>query len=417
MIATRVLLTKRDYFGRAAPRRSGARIVLGMKRRLRPATAVVEAGRPVRTPGAPVNPPIVLSSTYVGTETPAQGELVYARIGTETWEPFEEALGHLENAGRPALLFASGMAAISAALDLAPVGSAVVAPQHAYHESLVALKYLASRSAVRPRLVDIADTDAVIAAIHDGATPADEGVAALVWLETPTNPMLEIADISAIVEAAHAVGAIVVVDNTFATPLIQRPLELGADVAVHSVTKYLAGHSDVILGAVASRDDDLLAQVRQRRITAGGVAGPFEAWLALRGLRTLAIRLERSQSNALELARRLQHHPAVLAVAYPGLEDHPQHKLALAQMDGFGSILTLRVHGGAAAAAALTQAVHLWLPATSLGGVESMLERRRRWPNEAPTVPEDLLRVSVGIEDVEDLWDDLDQALTASQNL
>ncbi|GMA30834.1 hypothetical protein GCM10025875_08260 [Litorihabitans aurantiacus] len=210
-------------------------------------------------------------------------------------------------------------------------------------------------------------------------------------------------------------GAIVVVDNTFATPLLQRPLELGADVVVHSVTKYLAGHSDVVLGAVLARDETLLARVRQRRTTAGGVAGPFEAWLAMRGLRTLALRVERAQDNAAELARRLREHPAVHAVAYPGLPDHPQHELATRQMDGYGSILTLRVRGGAAAAARLTGAVRRWLPATSLGGVESMIERRRRWPNEAPTVPEDLLRVSVGIEDVDDLWDDLAQALTASQ--
>jgi cystathionine gamma-synthase len=396
-----------------------------MKRRLSPATVVVEAGRPVRTPGAPVNSPIVMSSTYVGHEQPGPGELVYARIGTESWEPLEEALGQLENAGRPGLLFASGMAAISAALDLTPVSGAVVAPRHAYHESLVALRHQAERSGVRPRLVDIADTAAVLAAIRgesseaatdaDATDSVDAGPASLVWLETPTNPMLEIADIAAISQAAHEVGAIVVVDNTFATPLLQRPLELGADVVVHSVTKYLAGHSDVILGAVVARDEQLLARVKQRRTTAGGVAGPFEAWLALRGLRTLALRVERAQANAHELARRLQEHPAVHAVAYPGLPDHPQHELATRQMDGYGSILTLRVRGGAAAAARLTGNVHLWLPATSLGGVESMVERRRRWPNEAPTVPEDLLRVSVGIEDVEDLWADLDQALRASQ--
>lgn len=378
----------------------------------RPSTVVVEAGRPARTPGAPVNAPVVLSSTYVGQEQPEPGELVYARIGTESWQPLEEALGALEQAGRPGLLFASGMAAISAALDLAPVGAAVVAPQHAYHETLVALRFQAERAGVRPRLVDIADTAAVLAAITGDD---DDGPAGLVWLETPTNPMLEIADIAAISAAAHEVGAIVVVDNTFATPLAQRPLELGADVVVHSVTKYLAGHSDVVLGAALTRDEALFARLRQRRITAGGVAGPFEAWLALRGLRTLALRVERSQASALELARRLREHPDVLAVAHPGLPDHPQHELATRQMDGYGSILTLRPRGGAAAAARLTDAVRLWLPATSLGGVESMIERRRRWANEAVTVPEDLLRVSVGIEDVEDLWADLDQALRASR--
>lgn len=196
---------------------------------------------------------------------------------------------------------------------------------------------------------------------------------------------------------------------------MQRPLELGADVVVHSVTKYLAGHSDVVLGAALTSDPQLHAAIRQRRVNGGGVAGPFETWLALRGLRTLALRVERAQANALELARRLSSHPAVLAVSHPGLPEHPQHDLATRQMSGYGSILTLRVRGGADAARALTENVALWLPATSLGGVESSLERRRRWPNEAVTVPEDLLRVSVGIEDVEDLWADLDQALRASQ--
>lgn len=379
---------------------------------LRPATVVVESGRPDRTPGAPVNPPIVMSSTYVGHEQPAPEDLVYARIGTETWEPFEIALGELERADRPGLLFGSGMAAITAALSLTPPGGVIVAPQHAYHEALVGVRWLGERSGISARLVDITDAEAVAAAIRggEGEAPAD-----LVWLETPTNPMLEVADIPAISAVAHEVGALVAVDNTFATPLLQRPLELGADVVVHSVTKYLAGHSDVVLGAVVTSDDALFAKLRQRRITDGGVAGPFEAWLAVRGLRTLALRVERAQANALELATRLQSHPAVAAVAYPGLPDHPQHELAARQMDGFGAILTLRVRGGAQAAARLTEAVQVWLPATSLGGVESMLERRRRWPNEAPTVPEDLLRVSVGIEDVEDLWEDLDQALRASQ--
>lgn len=396
---------------------------------LSPATTVVAAGRPARTPGAPVNPPVVLSSTYVGAERPGAAgpeHLVYARIDTETWHPLEEAIAELEGADRPGLLFGSGQAAISAVLDLTPPGGVLVVPRHAYHEALVAARQLAERCGVEIRRVDIADTAAVVAAIRgsegadgtdgtDGAGGDAGRPADLVWLETPTNPMLEVADVAAVSSAAHAVGAVVVVDNTFATPLLQRPLELGADVVVHSVTKYLAGHSDVVLGAVVTGDADLWARVRQRRVTGGGIAGPFEAWLALRGLRTLALRMERAQQNAAELAGRLREHPAVLAVSYPGLPDHPQHDLAARQMDGFGAILTLRVRGGAEAARRLTEEVRLWLPATSLGGVESMLERRRRWPNEAPSVPEDLLRVSVGIEDVRDLWADLDQALVASQ--
>lgn len=396
----------------------------------RPATTVVAAGRPNRVPGGPVNPPIVLSSTYVGIEHAAPGELEYARMDTESWQPLEAALGELEGAGRPGLLFSSGMAAISAALDLTPPGGVLVVPRHAYHATLVAARHLAERCGVEIRSVDIADTDAVVAAVRGEATDDDDAESSagnsrpagaesspadVVWLETPTNPMLEITDIAAVAQAAHEVGAIVVVDNTFATPLLQRPLELGADVVVHSVTKYLAGHSDVLLGAAVTRDPALRERIHARRTVGGAIAGPFEAWLALRGLRTLALRVERAQDSAAELARRLQDHPAVLAVAYPGLPEHPQHDLAARQMDGFGGILTVRVRGGLDAARRVTESVRLWLPATSLGGVESMLERRRRWANEAASVPEDLLRVSVGIEDIEDLWADLDQALLASQ--
>ncbi|WP_108717798.1 PLP-dependent transferase [Miniimonas sp. S16] len=382
----------------------------------RPATTVVAAGRPAREPGAAVNPSIVYSSTYVGDETPAPGQLVYSRIGTDAWVPFEEALAALERADQPGLLFGSGMAAITAALDLVGPGAALVVPRHAYHAALVAARVLVERCGVRLRSVDIADTDAVAAATRGEGWDADGGgPAAVVWLETPTNPMLEIADIAAVSRVAHSVGGIVVVDNTFATPLLQRPLELGADVVVHSVTKYLAGHSDVTLGAAVTSDPDLYASLRRRRTFGGAIAGPMDAWLALRGLRTLALRVERAQENALELARRLVDHPAVLAVAHPGLPDHPQHALAGEQMDGYGAILTLCPRGGAAAAARLTGAVRLWLPATSLGGVESMIERRRRWPDEARSVPEELLRVSVGIEHLEDLWADLDQALRVSQ--
>ncbi|ACQ79850.1 Cystathionine gamma-lyase [Beutenbergia cavernae DSM 12333] len=375
---------------------------------LRPGTLVVAAGRPDRVEQAPVNPPVVLSSTYVGTGAPDDGNLVYARMDTETWHGLEEAIGDLEGAAHPALVFASGMAAVTAALDLVPPGTRLVVPSRAYHATLVAARHVAARSGVDVREVDMGDTAAIVAAIDAD----DDGPAAsLVWLETPTNPTLEIADIRAVSEAAHARGALVVVDNTFATPLAQRPLELGADVVVHSVTKYLAGHSDVVLGAAVTSDAELRSVLHTRRTIGGAIAGPWEAWLALRGLRTLALRVERSQANALELARRLREHPDVLAVSHPGLPDHPQHALAAAQMSGFGSIIALRPRGGEAAADGVARSVVLWVPATSLGGVESSLERRRRFASEAATVPDDLLRLSVGIEDVEDLWRDLDAAL------
>ena len=375
--------------------------------RLSPATYAVVAGRPDRADGAPVNPPVVLSSTYVGRGEVRPGDTVYTRLGTETWEPLEEALAGLERAAEPGLVFASGMAAVSAALELTRPGSRLVVPQHAYHAALVAAHRLGERSGVDVVEVDIADTDAVLAAIAGGPT-------SVVWLETPTNPMLEVADIRAVSTAAHAAGALVVVDNTFATPLAQRPLELGADVVVHSVSKYLAGHSDVILGAALTSSRELYDELRLRRDIGGAVAGPWETWLALRGLRTLPLRVERAQENAAELARRLAEHPDVVAVSHPSLPSHPQHERARTQMSGYGSILTLRPRGGRAGADALASAVRLWVPATSLGGVESSLERRRRFDSEAPTVPEDLLRLSVGVEDVEDLWADLVEGLGAA---
>ncbi len=372
---------------------------------LSPATLAVTAGRPPRVQGGPVNAPIVLSSTYVSQGVPGPGELVYTRSGTETWRPFEEALAVLEGSPRPALLFGSGMAAVAATLSLVPPGGRVVVPRHAYQVSLGLLDELETRGAVTVSRVDIADTDAVVAALPG---------AAMLWVETPTNPMLEVADLPALVAAAHAEGVVVAVDNTFATPLGQRPLTLGADVVVHSVTKYLAGHSDVVLGAALADDEALHARLLAHRTVHGAIAGPFEAWLALRGLRTLALRVERSQATAAELARRLVDHPAVVEVRHPSLPADPGHQRATTLMDGYGSILCVRPVGGPAAADAVVAAVRLWVPATSLGGVESSLERRRRYTTESVTVPEDLLRLSVGIEDVGDLWADLDSALRAA---
>ncbi|AEE46578.1 trans-sulfuration enzyme family protein [Cellulomonas fimi] len=376
---------------------------------LSPATLAVASGRPARTQAAPVNPPIVLSSTYVSQGEVPAGELFYARADTETWHPFEETLGALEGSAHPAVLFGSGMAAIAAAISLVPPGGRLVVPRHAYNVTVVHAQDVAGRSGIEVVQVDIADTDAVVAAVRGDGVPA-----AMLWVESPTNPMLEVADVPALVAAAHEAGTLVAVDNTFATPLGQQPLALGADVVVHSVTKYLAGHSDVVLGAALADDPALHADLRRYRTVHGAIAGPTEAWLALRGVRTLALRVERAQANAAEIARRLADHPAVAEVRHPSLPDDPGHARAAAQMRGFGSIVGLRPRGGVAAADALVAAVRLWVPATSLGGVESSLERRRRFPLETVTVPEDLLRLSVGVEDVEDLWRDLDQALRAA---
>ncbi|NLE70520.1 MAG: aminotransferase class I/II-fold pyridoxal phosphate-dependent enzyme [Actinomycetales bacterium] len=368
------------------------------------ATVAVTAGRPDRAPGAPVNPGVVLSSTYVSQGPPRPDEAMYTRYDAPTWHPFEAALGELEG-GLPALVLGSGMAAVAAAFSLVPAGSRVVVPRHAYQVTLVLARDLAERAGLDVVPVDVADTDAVRAALPG---------AALLWVESPTNPMLEVADVPALVAAAHDAGALVAVDNTFATPLGQRPLTWGADVVVHSVTKALAGHSDVVLGAVVTRDPALRERLAAYRTTHGAIAGPWEVWLALRGLRTLALRVERAQHNAGVLAERLAAHPDVVEVRYPGLPGDPGHERAARLLTGFGSIVGVRPRGGAAAADAVVAAVRLWVPATSLGGVESMLERRRRFATESPTVPEDLLRLSVGIEDVEDLWRDLDRALRAA---
>ncbi|WP_264030687.1 trans-sulfuration enzyme family protein [Cellulosimicrobium sp. SH8] len=371
---------------------------------LSPATVVVAAGRPERTQGAPVNPPIVLSSTYVSQGVQQPGELLYTRMDTETWHPFEEALAALEGGEHPGVAFGSGMAAIAAVLSLVPAGGKVVLPRHAYQVTLGFADDLAARAGVEVVRVDVADTDQVVAAL-DGAS--------LLLVESPTNPMLEVADLPVLLAAARDRGVLSAVDNTFATPLGQQPLAHGADVVVHSVTKYLAGHSDVVLGAAVARTAELTATLRSYRTLHGSIPGPFEVWLALRGLRTLALRVERAQANAAELARRLADHPDVVEVRHPGLPTDPGHERASRLMTGYGSILGVRPRGGAAGADAVVGAVRLWVPATSLGGVESSLERRRRFATESRTVPEDLLRLSVGIEDVEDLWQDLDRALRA----
>lgn len=352
---------------------------------LAPATTVVALGRQERVPGAGVNAPLELTSTYV-----ADGAVNYARAGNPTWSAFEEVLGALE--GGQALLFASGLAACDAALSLVPVGGVVVAPANAYNGVVVTLTERAAAGEIAVRWVDLTDLDAVREAL-DGAT--------LLWVETPTNPLLEVADVPGLVGLARAVGALTVCDSTFATPLLQQPLSDGVDVVVHSATKYLSGHSDVVLGATVTADTDAGRALRERlhrhRTLRGAIPGPMEAWLAVRGIRTLALRFERACANAAELASRLDAHPAVARVRYPGS----------------GAIVSIET-GSADSAEALAGRTRLWLHATSLGGVESSLERRRRQPGEPETTPVDLVRLSVGIEDVEDLWRDLDEALTGA---
>jgi cystathionine gamma-synthase len=353
---------------------------MGMAEPLSPATRVVHAGRPPHEPDQPMSEPITMASTYV-----AGGDREYGRTGNPTWQAFETALGDLE--GGRALAFSSGLAAVSTVLGLVAHGATVVAPRVSYNGTLLQLADLESRGRVATRLVDAEDTDGFVTAMDDDV--------ALVWLESPTNPSLELSDIATIAAAAHEAGASVAVDNTFATPLVQQPLAFGADIVVHSATKFIGGHSDLLMGAVVVGDDALWDVLKGRRDLLGAIPGTLEAWLATRGLRTLHVRLERASANAAELARRLAGHPAVAEVRYPG----------------FGAMVSVLVDGGPDAADRVSASTRLWVHTTSLGGVESTLERRRRWSHEPSEVPDNLVRLSVGIEDVEDLWADLTQAL------
>lgn len=359
---------------------------------------MISLGRPAAAPDGPLNVPITPASALQ-----AGGSAGYARDGHAPWVALEDVIGALE--GGRALTFSSGMAAATAAIGLFREGAVVVAPTVAYMDVRRSLLRLQEAGRAEVRLVDITDTDAVIAAC-DGAH--------VLWVESPANPLLGIADLPTLCAAARERGILCVVDNTFATPLLQRPLRLGADVVVHSATKAMGGHSDLLLGAVVVADERHFAAVREARELGGATPGALESYLCLRGLRTLPLRLERSQHNAGVLAERLSAHAEVTEVRYPGLTSHPQHQRSRDTLAGPGFMLTFRVRGGAARADALVDALRLLVHATSLGGVETTLERRARYPGERAVVPEDLLRVSVGCEAVDDLWADLQQALAVT---
>ncbi|GMA38198.1 trans-sulfuration enzyme family protein [Mobilicoccus caccae] len=370
-------------------------------------TLAVSAGRPPRTPGAGVNAPLVTSTTHHHG-----GEAVYRRqLGTVDSEvsAFEEALGALE--GGQALAFASGTAATSAVFDVVPTGSGIVVPDVCYYNSRVVAEEAGDDGRLRVSVVDTSDTEATCAAMDD------LGDVALLWLETPSNPMLRVSDLAALTEAAHARGALVAVDSTFNTPFVLRPLEFGADVVVHSATKYIAGHSDALIGATVTRPgSDVGERLTRRRHRGGAMPGALEAFLALRGLRTLPLRMDAAQAGAAELAARLSQHPAVVEVRHLSLPDDPFHDRAAEQMDGYGAVLTFRL-GDAAVAERVCESVRLIAHATSLGGVESLIERRARYAGDAAHgVPDDLVRLSVGVEHVEDLWADLSQAIGAARS-
>jgi cystathionine gamma-synthase len=360
---------------------------------------VVAAGRPAKQPDGALNPPIALNSTFH-----EGGPVGYGRYGNETWSALEEAISVLE--GGKTLLFSSGMAAISAVFSLLPEGAVIVAANNGYQGTTTLLKKLNESEKLKVRFVNLANTDECIAAIPG---------AQMLYLESPLNPLLEVVDLPKIIAAGKAAGCGVAVDNTLATPLLQNPLALGADISIHSVTKYLSGHSDLILGSLTTKDQALYGRLEQSRRYGGAIAGPFEAWIALRGLRTFAIRMQRSQENAMELANRLSKDSRISKVRYPGLATDSYHGLAKSFMKGFGAMISFDVKASVEQVDLMCNSSKLITNATSLGGVESIWERRRRWATESATVPENLIRFSVGIENVDDLWDDIQQALNTAK--
>jgi cystathionine gamma-synthase len=355
---------------------------------------LVTAGRD-RRPGAPLNvPPWPASNFILGDRR------TYSRNdATPGWEALEEIVGGLE--GGDSVAFASGMAAIAAIFDQLPTGSVLVLPDDGYQGVGGLAQAGVNHGRWTVRRLAVTDTAGWVDAC---------GIADLIWLESVSNPLLAVPDLDTICASARKRGAILGVDNTFATPLNQRPLALGADVAVQSVTKFIGGHSDLLGGVVTARKPRLVAALRQARELAGATPGTLETFLAVRGARTLALRLERAQRNAMELAERLAHHPNVARTRYPGLPSHPTYEAARRVLEGFGTIISFDVRGDAAAADAVCGGLRLIQHATSLGAVESTIERRARVPGQGH-LPPSLLRLSVGIEAIEDLWADLDRAL------
>src|SRR6478752_4925135 len=374
----------------------------GSDGRIRPETVAVTAGRPPAVPGQPMNVPLVLASNFRAGSAGAPVTEYSRDGGTASWQALEDAVGALE--GGAAIAFGSGMGAAAAILDLVPTGAHVVVPSDSYAGVRALLADGSAHGRWKVSQVDITDT----AATKEAAWAAD-----LLWLESPTNPLMDVPELC---RFGTGTGALVVVDNTFATPLGQRPLTFGADVVLHSATKFIGGHSDLLLGLAVTADPALAARLATRRRLGGALPGALEAYLALRGLRTMAVRLARSQESAGVLAQRLLAHPGVTRVRYPGLPDDPGHQRAVAQMTGFGAMLAFEVRGGAGPADAVCAAVRIVTSATSLGGVESTMERRAKLAGQEH-VPPGLLRLSVGIEHVEDLWADLDGALRTAMRV
>lgn len=366
--------------------------------------AVHAGGEPDASTGA-IATPIHLSTTFRhaadGTRESAGFE--YSREGNPNEQRLEAALAALEG-GASASVFASGMAAASALLQSLPTGSHIVLPTDVYHGMRVLAREFLPEQVIMSTAVDMTDLDALRGALKQNTR--------LVWVETPSNPLLEVTDLESVVALAHEHGAIVVVDNTFASPALQNPLGYGADAVMHSTTKYLAGHSDAMGGALAFREDDTFARkIRRRRQVLGAVMAPFNAWLTLRGLRSLSCRIERHCKNALAVAQFLSTHSGVEWVNYPGLPVHEGHEVAKLQMRDFGGMLSVHFAGGREGALRVASRLKLFINATSLGGPESLVEHRASVEGPNPVSPQNLLRFSVGLEHHEDLIADLAQAL------
>jgi cystathionine gamma-synthase len=375
-------------------------------RPLAPATRAAQALRHVDARTGAVTPSIELSTTFArDADYAPRAAYIYARDGGPTVEAAEAVLADLDGAAG-CLVFASGMAAIVALTETLVTGDHVIAPQVMYHGAIAWLRRLAARRGIAVDFFDATDPGALAAALRPGVTR-------LVWIETPCNPTWDVIDVAAAAEAAHGAGARLAVDCTAAPPCTLQALALGADLVFHSGTKYLGGHSDLTAGVLSTaRHDALWDEIRALRGMLGSVIAPFEAWLLIRGLRTLFLRYERASANALALARHLEAHPGVARVLYPGLPDHPGHAIAARQMTGgFGGMLSILVRGGFNEARAVASATEVFLPATSLGGVESLIEHRKTIEGPASLVPDALVRLSVGIEDPADLIADLDRAL------
>ena len=373
-------------------------------------TAAIHAGQEFDPTTGAVIPPVYLTSTFVQKSIgELRGGYEYTRGGNPTRDSLQTLIAALEG-GKHGLSFASGLAAEDTLLRAAlSPGDHIVMGNDVYGGTHRLIERVHGPWGIRNTVVDMGDLRAVEKAIIPGETK-------LLWLETPSNPMMKISDIAELAEIGHRAGLIVVVDNTFASPALQRPLVHGADVVVHSTTKYLGGHSDVLGGALVINDDELAEKAKFLQFAAGPVSAPLDAWLTVRGIKTLSVRMERHCSNALAIARHLDGHPAIDTVYYPGLPGHPGHALAAQQMSGFGGMLSLAFAGGAKAARKFAESTRLFQLAESLGGVESLMNYPAEMTHASVRgteleVPDNIVRLSVGIEDVADLIDDLDRAL------